>query len=124
MDIGGVAERLGVRVRYVRRLVAERRIPYIKLGYLLRFDPAQIDEWLERSRVDEALPTTAAGGGGLGDGRRPSGRQCGVDALVDHGLVAVQGADIGGDQGLDAVAEAACHLAEWYGALNTPTPVP
>jgi hypothetical protein len=31
---------------------------------------------------------------------------------------------MGGDQGLDAVAEAACHLAGWYGALNTPTPVP
>jgi excisionase family DNA binding protein len=61
MDIGGVAERLSVRVRYVRRLVAERRIPYIKLGHLLRFDPAQIDEWLERSRVDEALPTNGRG---------------------------------------------------------------
>jgi excisionase family DNA binding protein len=61
MDIGGVAERLSVRVRYVRRLVAERRIPYVKLGHLLRFDPAQIDEWLERSRVDEALPTTGRG---------------------------------------------------------------
>jgi hypothetical protein len=46
----------------VRRLVAERRIPYIKLGHLLRFDPAQIDEWLERSRVDEALPTAGRGG--------------------------------------------------------------
>ncbi len=61
MDIGGVAERLSVRVRYVRRLVAERRIPYIKLGHLLRFDPAQIDEWLERSRVDEALPAAGRG---------------------------------------------------------------
>jgi excisionase family DNA binding protein len=61
MDIGGVAERLSVRVRYVRRLVAERRIPYIKLGHLLRFDPAQIDEWLERSRVDEGLPTARRG---------------------------------------------------------------
>jgi excisionase family DNA binding protein len=61
MDIGGVAERLGVQVRYVRRLVAERRVPYIKLGHLLRFDPAQIDEWLERSRVDEALPTAGRG---------------------------------------------------------------
>jgi len=61
MDIGGVAERLGVRVRYVRRLVAERRIPYIKLGHLLRFDPAQIDEWVERSRVEEALPTAGRG---------------------------------------------------------------
>ena len=59
MDIGGVAELLSVRVRYVRRLVAERRIPYIKLGHLLRFDRVQIDEWLERSRVDEALPMAA-----------------------------------------------------------------
>jgi hypothetical protein len=43
------------------RLVAERRIRSIKLGRLLRFDPAQIDEWLEHRRVDEALPTTGRG---------------------------------------------------------------
>ena len=61
LDITGVAERLGVRARYVRRLVAERRIPYIQLGHLLRFDPAQIDEWLDRARVDETLPTTGPG---------------------------------------------------------------
>jgi excisionase family DNA binding protein len=57
MDIAGVAERLGVSVRYVRRLVAERRIPYIKLGHLLRFDPEAIDEWLDKARVDEAWPS-------------------------------------------------------------------
>jgi excisionase family DNA binding protein len=39
LDINGVAERCGVRARFIRRLVAERRIPYIKLGHLLRFDP-------------------------------------------------------------------------------------
>ena len=61
MDITGVAERLGVRVRFVRRLVAERRIPYIKLGHLLRFDPVQIDEWLDRSRVDETVPWAGRG---------------------------------------------------------------
>jgi excisionase family DNA binding protein len=56
LDITGVAERLGVRVRYVRRLVAERRIPYIKFGHLLRFDPSAIDDWLDKARVDEAWP--------------------------------------------------------------------
>lgn len=52
LDINAVAERCGVRVRFIRRLVAERRIPYIKLGHLLRFDPVQIDTWLDGQRVE------------------------------------------------------------------------
>ena len=51
MDIEGVAEHLGVSVRHVRRLVYERRIPYLKWGHLLRFDPATIGEWLEEARI-------------------------------------------------------------------------
>ena len=51
MDIKCVAVRLGVTVRHVRRLVAERRIPYVKWRHLLRFDPAEIDAWLEAARV-------------------------------------------------------------------------
>ena len=31
-DIKAVAHRLGVQVRHIRRLVAERRIPYLKWG--------------------------------------------------------------------------------------------
>ena len=41
-NITTVVRRLGVEVRHVRRLVAERRIPFIKRGHLLRFDPAAI----------------------------------------------------------------------------------
>lgn len=51
IDIEAVALRLGVQVRHVRRLVAERRIPYVKWGHLLRFDPTEIDRWIEASRV-------------------------------------------------------------------------
>ena len=51
LDIAGVAEHLGVNVRHVRRLVAERRIPFIKWGHLIRFDPTEIADWLESSRV-------------------------------------------------------------------------
>lgn len=51
MDLPAVAERLGVNHRHVRRLVAERRIPFIKWGHLLRFDPDEIDGWLARNRV-------------------------------------------------------------------------
>jgi excisionase family DNA binding protein len=51
LDIDGVAEHLGVNERHVRQLVAERRIPFVKWGHLLRFDPAEIAAWLDRQRV-------------------------------------------------------------------------
>ena len=50
VPIDAVAERLGVTVRHVRRLVDERRIPYLTWGELLRFDPAEIDAWLDQAR--------------------------------------------------------------------------
>jgi excisionase family DNA binding protein len=37
-------------VRHVRRLVAERRIPFIKWGHLLRFDPEELAGWIDCSR--------------------------------------------------------------------------
>lgn len=52
ISIDEVAEHLGVTVRHVRRLVAERRIPYLKWGHLLRFDPEELSDWLESRRVD------------------------------------------------------------------------
>jgi len=50
MDLPATAHRLGVNHRYVRRLVAERRIPFIKFGHLIRFDPAEVDAWVDRAR--------------------------------------------------------------------------
>lgn len=52
LDITGLAEHLGVNVRHIRRLVAERRIPYIKWGHLIRFDPTQIAVWVDSHRHD------------------------------------------------------------------------
>ena len=46
-----LAERLGVTPRHVRRLVAEKRVPYVKVGRFVRFDPAAIASWLDQSRV-------------------------------------------------------------------------
>ncbi len=53
MNIEQAADRLGVSVRHMRRLVSERRIPYLKWGHLLRFDPNVIDEWLDGHVVPE-----------------------------------------------------------------------
>jgi excisionase family DNA binding protein len=45
-----VANVLGVAKRHIYRLVSEDRIPYLKWGRLLRFDPAEIAAWLEGFR--------------------------------------------------------------------------
>jgi len=50
VDIETIAPLLGVSVRHVRRLVAERRIPYVKWGHLIRFDLEEVLEWLETAR--------------------------------------------------------------------------
>jgi excisionase family DNA binding protein len=52
LDIRVVAQHLGVTVRHVRRLVAERRIPFIKWGHLIRFDPNDIEPWIDNARRD------------------------------------------------------------------------
>ncbi len=53
VGIDDAARRLGVTVRYMRRLVSERRIPYVKLGHYVRFDRLEIEHWIDRSRVCE-----------------------------------------------------------------------
>jgi excisionase family DNA binding protein len=55
LTIDQLAERLGVSIRHIRRLVAERRVPYLKVGWLIRFDPAEITGWLDGSRHPERL---------------------------------------------------------------------
>jgi excisionase family DNA binding protein len=52
LNISEVADVLNVDVRHVRRLVHERRIPYLKWGHLLRFDPVEIEAWLDHGRRD------------------------------------------------------------------------
>ena len=50
MTIAEVADALGVDIRHVRRLVHEKRIPYIKWGHLLRFDPNDLTAWIDAYR--------------------------------------------------------------------------
>ena len=56
LDITSLAEYLGVNTRHVRRLVAERRVPFIKWGHLIRFDPVEIQAWLDGFRRHPGRP--------------------------------------------------------------------
>jgi len=47
LTMNELAERLGVTPRHVRRLVTERRVPFLKVGRFIRFDPAAIAVRLE-----------------------------------------------------------------------------
>lgn len=55
LSIVEVADALGVDVRHVRRLVYERRIPYIKWGHLLQFDRTEIAAWIDAYRATPRL---------------------------------------------------------------------
>lgn len=56
LDLPTVAERLGVGERHIRRLVFERRIPFVKWGHLLRFEPDDIEAWLDENRRAVGAP--------------------------------------------------------------------
>lgn len=56
LTIAQVAHRLNVEVRHIRRLVHERRIPYIKWGHLLRFDPDELHAWIDQYRRQSNSP--------------------------------------------------------------------
>ena len=52
LDIDGAAEHMAVTPRFVRSLVADRRIPYLKVGKFVRFDVGDLDTWLDSCRVE------------------------------------------------------------------------
>jgi len=50
LDYQQLAAWLNDSVRHLRRLVSEGRIPHIKIGHFVRFDPEEIVEWLKANR--------------------------------------------------------------------------
>jgi excisionase family DNA binding protein len=63
LDIDAVAEQLAVTPRHIRRLVAERRLPYLKVGRFIRVDPGELESWRDGTRRPElrALRYRASG---------------------------------------------------------------
>jgi len=55
-----VAFRLGTSLRHVRRLVAERRIPIVKVGRFVRFDAHAVEHWVDDHRDAVVAPGNAS----------------------------------------------------------------
>ncbi len=54
LTVDQAAERLATKTRFIRRLIAERRIPYVKLGSHVRIDTADLEAFITAGRVTPA----------------------------------------------------------------------
>jgi excisionase family DNA binding protein len=62
LSVEQAAERLGTSVRFVRRLVFERRIAYVKLGRHVRIAGRDLDAFIRAGRVEAGqFPTLRRG---------------------------------------------------------------
>ncbi|MFJ6012445.1 excisionase family DNA-binding protein [Streptomyces sp. NPDC092952] len=52
LTVDEAAERLGTGVRFIRRLVAERRIRYVKLGKHVRISESVLSAYVEERTVE------------------------------------------------------------------------
>ncbi|WP_280268698.1 helix-turn-helix domain-containing protein [Nocardia wallacei] len=61
VDVEGAAKYLDTKPRFIRRLVAERRVVFYKVGGHLRFKLTDLDAYAEAGRVE---PVTVHWSGG------------------------------------------------------------
>lgn len=52
LTVAEVAQLLGTGVRFPRRLIAERRVRFVKLGRYVRIPASAVDELIKSSTVD------------------------------------------------------------------------
>lgn len=52
LTVGEAAERLGTSVRFPRRLIAERRITYVKVGSHVRIPERAVEQLIEAGTVE------------------------------------------------------------------------
>lgn len=53
LDVKALAVKLSISQGHIYRLATEKRIPFLRIGTLLRFDPAVIDAWLDNRKVEQ-----------------------------------------------------------------------
>jgi len=58
LTVEQAADRIRMSARYVRRLIAERRIGFYRLGRSVRIDPAELAAFVTAGRIDPITETT------------------------------------------------------------------
>ena len=61
LTVEEAAERLGTSTRFVRRLIFERRIAFVKVGRHVRITPGDLDAYVAAGRVDALRQRAEAG---------------------------------------------------------------
>ncbi|MEV1070869.1 helix-turn-helix domain-containing protein [Micromonospora parva] len=56
LTVEQAAQRLGTGVRFIRRLVAERRIRFHKVGKYVRFHPDDLADYIQQGQVEPIRP--------------------------------------------------------------------
>ncbi len=51
ISIQEVAEYTGLSIHTLYTMVSQRRIPYVKVGRLTKFDMALLDQWIKQNTV-------------------------------------------------------------------------
>lgn len=63
LNVEEAAELLGTSVRFIRRIIAERRIEFVKVGRHVRFEVEALEAFIDEGRVPVGgnVPGTFAG---------------------------------------------------------------
>jgi excisionase family DNA binding protein len=59
LTVEQAAQRLGTGVRFIRRLVTERRIRFYHVGKYVRFHPDDVADYIRQGQVDPTRPALA-----------------------------------------------------------------
>ncbi|MCA9469506.1 MAG: helix-turn-helix domain-containing protein [Nitrospira sp.] len=51
LDIETVASWLGISPHTLYKMVSQRRIPYVKVGSRVKFDPLKLEDWIKQQTV-------------------------------------------------------------------------
>ena len=51
LDIEAVASWLGISPHTLYKMVSQRRIPYVKVGSRVKFDPFKLEDWIKQQTV-------------------------------------------------------------------------
>ncbi|WHZ27567.1 MAG: hypothetical protein OJF51_002364 [Nitrospira sp.] len=60
LNIRQVADYTGLSVHTLYTMVSQRRIPFVKLGRLTKFDRYELDRWIESHSVKARKPFTVS----------------------------------------------------------------